>query len=182
MWQWCALVVSPFLYFAALFGAVWVAHRITGAAQSARSLALRFAASLVPIAFVHHVTHYYTLLLAQGPQIVRLVSDPFGWGWNLLGTSGLVIEPFVVEVDTIWHTQVALILLGHIASVNLAHVEALRSFSTPRRAALSQLPLLVLVLVLMVVFTTMRLWILSLPLGMVCKSAATARAADKFTR
>lgn len=160
-WQWCTLIVSPILYLAVFVGFVWIAQRITGAAVSLGALVLRFTAALVPIAFVYHVTHYYTLLLAQGGQIVRLVSDPFGWGWNLFGTAKLPIEPFVVEVDTIWHTQVGLILAGHIVSVYLAHVEALRCFPSPRRAALSQLPLLVL----MVLFTTLGLWILSLPLG-----------------
>ena len=90
-----------------------------------RELVLQFAFAMVPIAFVYHVTHYYTMLLAQGGQIVRLVSDPFGTGWNLLGTARMQIDPFLVDVNVIWHTQVALILLGHIASVYLAHVEAL---------------------------------------------------------
>jgi hypothetical protein len=161
IWQWCALFVSPLLYLAVFVGFVWVAQRITGAAESVGALVLRFTAALVPIAFVYHVTHYYTLLLAQGGQIVRLASDPFGWGWDLFGTAKLPVEPFVVEVDTIWHTQVALILAGHIISVYLAHVEALRCFPDARRAALSQLPLLVL----MVMFTTLGLWILSLPLA-----------------
>lgn len=161
LWQWCALFVSPLLYLAVFVGFVWLAQRITGAAQGVGSLVLRFTPSLLPIAFVYHVTHYYTLLLAQGGQIVRLASDPFGWGWDLFGTARLPVEPFVLEVDTIWHTQVGLILLGHIVSVYLAHVEALRCFPDARRATLSQLPLLVL----MVMFTTLGLWILSLPLA-----------------
>lgn len=161
IWQWCALLLSPLLYLVVFVGFVWFAQRITGAAASVRSLVLRFTASLVPIAFVYHVTHYYTLLLAQGGEVVRMASDPFGWGWDLFGTAKLPIEPFMVQVDTIWHTQVGLILLGHIVSVYLAHVEALRCFRDARRAALSQVPLLVL----MVVFTTLGLWILSLPLA-----------------
>ena len=72
-----------------------------------------------------------------------------------------MIQPMMLDVELIWHTQVALILLGHIVGVYLAHVEALRSFSTPRRAALSQLPMLAL----MMVFTNFGLWILSMPLA-----------------
>jgi hypothetical protein len=60
----------------------------------------------------------------------------------------------------VWHTQVALILAGHIVSVYLAHVEALKVFPNPRHAVLSQLPMLVL----MVLLTTVGLWILSLPI------------------
>jgi hypothetical protein len=42
----------------------------------------------------------------------------------------------------------------------VAHVEALTIYHTPWRAAISQLPMLVL----MMVFTAFGLWILSLPL------------------
>jgi hypothetical protein len=161
VWQWCSLVLSPFLYLVVFVAFVWMARRLTRTQESVSSLVVRFAPSLVPIAFVYHVTHYYTLLLAQGGQIVPMLSDPFGWGWNLFGTARLPLPPWTVEADTIWHTQVGLILLGHIASVYLAHMEALRTFASARRATLSQLPLLVL----MVLFTTLGLWILSLPLS-----------------
>jgi hypothetical protein len=60
----------------------------------------------------------------------------------------------------VWHTQVGLVLFGHIVSVVLAHVEALRLFPTRRQALLSQLPMLGL----MVVFTGSGLWILAQPI------------------
>lgn len=161
VWQWCSLLLSPLAYLAVFVAFVWAAKVVTRAHESVYVLVLRFAMSLVPIAFVYHVTHYYTLLLSQAGQVVRLASDPFGFGWNLFGTARQTIEPLMIDVEAIWHTQVALILLGHIVSVYLAHLEALQMFSTSRRAAVSQLPMLVL----MVLFTTLGLWILSLPLA-----------------
>jgi hypothetical protein len=134
---------------------------MTGSPLSVRELALRFAYSLVPIAFVYNVTHYYTLIVSQGLSIVRLVSDPLGRGWNLFGTADWLRDPVILDAGMVWHTQVWLILFGHIVSVYLAHVEALRVFPTSRRAVLSQLPMLVL----MVLFTTVGLWILSLPIA-----------------
>ena len=160
-WQWLSLALSPLAYLAVFAACVAAARWAARSTVPLRELMLQWAFALVPIAFVYHVTHYYTMLLTQGGQIVRLISDPFGKGWNLLGTARLQIDPFVVDVNVIWHTQVALILLGHIAGVYLAHVEALRTFASARRAALSQLPMLAL----MVVFTAFGLWILSLPLS-----------------
>ena len=64
-------------------------------------------------------------------------------------------------MGSVWLTQVGLILAGHIVGVLLAHVEALRIFGSPKRAALSQLPMLAL----MVLFTNFGLWILSLPIS-----------------
>ena len=160
-WQWLSLAISPLVYLA-----VFVAlrrRREVGRARSTVRAGARAAIGLLAGADRVRLPRdsLLHLLLAQGGQIVRLVSDPFGIGWNLFGTARLQIEPFVVDVKVIWHTQVALILLGHIVSVYLAHVEALRLFPTARRAALSQLPMLVL----MVLFTTFGLWILSLPLS-----------------
>jgi hypothetical protein len=161
VWQWLALFISPLVYLATYWVFVAASKIVTRSSLSVSELALRFAMSLVPIAFVYHVTHYYTLLLAQGGQLFRLVSDPLGRGWDLFGTAASAGAPFMIDIETIWHTQVALIVIGHVVSVYLAHVEALRVFAAPRRAAVSQLPLLLL----MMMFTTLGLWILSLPLG-----------------
>lgn len=159
-WQWAALVASPFVYLVAYLGALKLTQRLSAGSPSLRDVGLAFATSLVPIAFVYHVTHYYTLLLSQGTAIVKLVSDPFGWGWNLFGTKGMGGAVFI-DANTIWHTQVGLILIGHVASVYLAHVVALRVFRSNRRAWVSQLPMLLL----MVGLTAAGLWILSLPLA-----------------
>ncbi len=160
-WQSLALFLSPLVYLAFYLAALKLTQIFTGSAQSLRSLAVAFAHSLVPIALVYHVSHYYTLLLSQGLQIVRLVSDPFGWGWNVFGTAKLSVEPLLPDPSAVWHTQVGLILAGHVVSVYLAHQVALQLFGNNRRAALSQLPMLLL----MVGLTAAGLWILSLPIA-----------------
>lgn len=160
-WQWLMLIASPFIYLAIYYFFVALAKRVTRTAAPVSELALVFAYALIPIAFVYHVTHYFTLLLAQGPSFVSLLSDPLGRGWNLLGTKNLFADGVLLEAGLIWHTQVWLILIGHIVSVYLSHVEALRIFRSPRQALLSQAPLLVL----MVALTTIGLWILSMPIA-----------------
>ncbi|TXH05754.1 MAG: hypothetical protein E6R07_02820 [Nevskiaceae bacterium] len=158
--QTLCLLLSPFLYLAFYLLFVALAKALTRSRRPLRELALAFALPLLPIALVYHVTHYYTLILTQGVKIVSLLSDPFGWGWNLLGTADRFRAPFLPEMGTVWHTQVGLILLGHIVSVYLAHVEALRLFPTRRAALLSQIPMLIL----MVAFTAAGLWILAQPI------------------
>lgn len=159
LWQTAALLLSPLLYLALYVAMVALARWLARSRIALRTLCLEFGYTLVPIAFVYHVTHYYTLLQSQGPRIIELASDPFGLGWNLFGTRGL-LPPILPDAGTVWHTQVALILGGHIVSVYLAHLVALRVFDTPRAALLSQLPMLLL----MVLYTTAGLWILSLPI------------------
>lgn len=160
-WQTLSLLLSPFFYLALYLIFIALAKLITRSEKSVRELALEFAFSLLPIALVYNITHYYTLAIGQGAQIFRLVSDPFGMGWNVLGTSRWMLKPIILDAGNVWHTQVWLILFGHIISVYLAHIVALRVFRSSRAATLSQLPMLLL----MVAFTTIGLWILSLPMS-----------------
>lgn len=160
-WETGMLLLSPLLYLSVYLLCLALARRLTGSTLGLRTLALRFAPSLLPIALVYHVSHYYTLVLTQGTQLWWLASDPFGRGWNLLGNDNLPGSGSLPAMGTIWHTQVGLILGGHIVSVCVAHREALRSFGTARLAMLSQLPLLAL----MMAFTVFGLWILAQPIG-----------------
>jgi hypothetical protein len=160
-WQWAMLFVSPFVYLAIYLLFVWIMKIVTGSQRTVRDLALQFAFSLIPIAFVYNITHYYTLLVAQGPAIITMISDPFGIGWNLFGTARWNFSPIILLADGVWHTQVGLILFGHIVSVYLAHVQALDLFPRGKQGVWSQFPMLVL----MVLLTTIGLRILSLPIA-----------------
>ena len=160
-WQWAMLFISPFAYLLVYLGFVWLAKLATKSQVPVSVLAAQFAFSLIPIAFVYNVSHYYTLVVSQGVNLFHLVSDPFGLGWDLFGTQQWMQTPVILDAGGVWLTQVALILFGHIAGVFVAHVEALKRFPDPRPAILSQLPMLLL----MVLFTTVGLWILSLPIA-----------------
>lgn len=155
------LLLSPFVYGAIYMLCMALAKLLTGSPLTVMQLSLRFAYSLLPIALVYNITHYYTLIFTQGVKVVSMLSDPFGWGWNLFGTAGLWRAPIIPDVAVVWHTQVGLIVLGHVISVYIGHRIALRTFATARQATLSQLPLLVL----MMAFTASGLWILAQPIG-----------------
>ncbi|MBW2940522.1 hypothetical protein [Zhongshania aquimaris] len=154
------LLISPYIYLGLFLFFLWLGKKITRSELSVNELSLRFGFSLLPIALVYHVTHYYTLVLSQGLKIRGLISDPFGWGWDLFGTAISGRIPILPDMGFIWNSQVWLILIGHVASVYLAHAEALRSFPNARQASISQLPMLLL----MVIFTGVGLWILAQPL------------------
>ncbi len=156
------LILSPFLFLAVYLLFIWFAKHITKSAVSLRSLALGFAATLIPIALAYNVAHYYTLLLVQGQEIFRLISDPFGFGWNVFGTADYVTNIGIVQAGFVWHSQVASILVGHIASVYLAHRVAVDIFQEKNRTLWSQIPMLLL----MMAYTILGLWILSQPISL----------------
>ncbi|MGE3744552.1 MAG: hypothetical protein AB7G25_02330 [Sphingomonadaceae bacterium] len=158
LYQQAGLVVVPFLYlgiYALVLG--WTAL-VTRTGQSVAPLALAFGNSLIPIALAYNFTHYATLLFAQVEGLPRLLADPFDLGWRLFETSSRP-EQLNLPMALIWHLQVAVLLIGHVAGVYLAHAQAIRSFATRRQVTMSQLPLLLL----MLAYTMFGLWILSLP-------------------
>lgn len=158
-WNTAWLLASPFVYLLPYLAAVWLMDRMTGREYGARQLALCFLPSLLPIAFVYHLAHYYTLLQTQAPKMLALISDPFGYGHDWLGTAEWFQRTNAPDMTTVWHAQVGLILLGHVLGVYVAHREALRCFGSRGRAVLSQLPMLTLMLGL----TIGGLWILAQP-------------------
>jgi hypothetical protein len=160
-WQWLMLWLSPFVYLVIYLFFIRLAKFVTASERPLRELALQFAYSLIPIAFVYNITHYFTLLFTDTPRLLQLVADPFGVGWDLFGTATVEQQPIALLASTVWHTQVGLIVSGHLVSIYLAHAQALRIFPESRKALWSQFPMLIL----MVAFTTVGLWILSLPIG-----------------
>lgn len=160
IYQYGSLILSPFVYLAAYWLALWIGRKLAGSQLGMVYLCQRFAYSLLPIALVYHITHYYTLLMTTGIKIIPLASDPFGWRWNLFGTADWFRFAIIPDVSTVWHVQVITIVFGHIVSVYIAHVEAMRQFGTRESATLSQLPMLLL----MMLFTTVGLWILAQPI------------------
>lgn len=162
-WQSAWLLLWPILYAAVYVLIIWLCRRSILASSRGsefRIWALGLGASLLPIALVYHLAHYYTLLQIQGPKLLPLLSDPMGWGWDWLGTADRLHRQRVPDAGFIWHLQVALIVGGHMVGVWAAHEWAMQQLGRARSALLSQLPMLLLMMGL----TVFGLWILSLPL------------------
>ena len=154
------LALAP-LAFAALYLAFcWGVKRASGETESAVGVARGYVFSLVPIALAYHLAHFLTLLLIEGQLIIPLLSDPFGYGWDLFGTANYIINTDVISARAVWFISLAAIVGGHVASVYLAHRIALRLAPPGANAAVGQLPMLGL----MLLYTASSLWIIAQPL------------------
>ena len=100
-------------------------------------------------------------LLIQGQLIIPRLSDPFGFGWDLLGTADYRVNIAVINAKVAWFISVGAIVLGHIISVYIAHVVALRRVDDHTLAIRGQYPMLLL----MVIYTATSLWILAQPIA-----------------
>jgi len=161
VYQRAGLLLLPLCYLLFYLVVLKWAQVVTRVTMTVRTLAGHFVYSLVPIALAYNATHYYPLLIAESRRLPWRASDPLGLGWNLLNLSPAPVDRPELPIGTVWHTQVALILVGHVVSVYLAHLIALNTFHTRRQVVISQLPLLVLTVTL----TFVGLWVLSLPLA-----------------
>ena len=138
----------------------WVMAVVTGRRLSGGTLARAFILTLIPIALAYHMAHYFSFLLIQGQLLIPLLSDPFGVGWNVLGSAGYRPNIGIVGARFAWFTVVIAIVVGHIMAVYLAHAVALHTWREYAPALRSQYPMLVL----MVGYTMVSLWILSQPI------------------
>lgn len=158
-WHLLGLTLMPLLYAAVYATCLGVGRWLAGGGPGVVEQMRTLAPSLIPIALVYHAAHYAPLLQTQGVKIVALISDPFGWGWNLFGTARWMQRTIIPDVSDVWRMQLALIILGHVAGVIVAHRLALRLYGHSRGALLNQLPMLVW----MIGLTVFGLWVLSLP-------------------
>lgn len=148
------------VFLGAYFGTCWIMSLACGGAVGGTGFARCFALTLVPIVIGYHFAHTFSYLLVQGQQIVALVSDPFGFGWDLFGTRDYKPELSLMTTKTAWYLAVSAIVVGHVVSVYLAHVAAERCVGDRRSVLRCLFPMTVL----MVIYTIVSLLILAEPL------------------
>lgn len=120
-----------------------------------------YALSLLPIALFYHLAHNLMHLVMEGGAVVGLLSDPMGRGSDLFGTRGL--HPAgLVSHETLWIAQVALILVGHVIGIVVAHRIARGLYPDRSRAMRSVIPFAGLTILISV----FGLWLMHLDMNM----------------
>jgi len=97
---------------------VWIARRLASQRQSLRQLFVDYAYALVALA---------------------VLSDPFGWGWNLFGTADTPWTP--LGTDIIPFLQVGALVAGLLFALNTAYKIARQHSAHHRPAFLATLPI-----------------------------------------
>jgi len=153
------MLVAPILLF---WTGANVARRLTrGSGVSAFKIFKAFAYSLIPIALFYHLAHNCMHFFLEGGGLIPLLSDPFGWGWNLFGTADKTYGP-LLSLQTIWFLQMICIVIGHVYGVLIADRVAKRLFTDSRMTLLSLIPLLFT----MILYSCFSVWLISQPMDM----------------
>ena len=156
------LLFIPVLFLTVYLGFSWVLRLFEGRSDSpVFDVAKVFVLSLVPIALAYNMAHFISLIAIQGQGIIPLLSDPFGFDWDLFGTAGYLIDINIITPGFVWWVSIVAIVLGHILSVYIAHIISLRRMPTSAQAVKSQYPMLAL----MIVYTATSLWIIAQPIA-----------------
>ncbi|MPZ69992.1 MAG: hypothetical protein GEU71_10755 [Actinobacteria bacterium] len=151
-----AFAVFALLFLAPFLLAMMTARRRE---ESVVMTGRRFGWSLVPIGIAYVLSHNAPLLITGVPQLIRLLSDPFDLGWNILGTGGAFAD-FQASPQFVWFLEIALIVGGHILGVLSAHRTAVRLAPSHGAAVRSQYALTGL----MTLYTVATLALLAQPL------------------
>jgi len=156
-----AFLISTLLIPLGLFAGTALLTRLLARGHDVtfRRLFMNFAFSFVPIGLMMHLAHNVKHLFGEGQTAIPVLSDPFGWGWNLFGTAGLSLEsPFTIARLT--EVQFALLIVGQGFATYVAYRIAHRLFGDRLEVVRGLLP----VLLLTVAWSLFNLWVLNMPL------------------
>jgi hypothetical protein len=138
----------------AYLAATWCAAAL--ARSSRRDSPQQYVHTLIPIALAYSVAHYFSLAVFEGQTAWRLMSDPFGRGWDVFGTANHQIDYLALSTGLIALVVTAAMIVGHVVGVVLAHDRAAEQVGGSR-AVISQLPVAAVMIGLTVTGLTLLL-------------------------
>lgn len=121
-----------------------------------KDLITGYAYSIIPLGLMMHLSHNIRHLLEEGTGIIPVLSDPFGFGWNIFGTSGYMPAPLLGS-NNILLIQWLLMFIGFGFSVSVGKNISRRMF---RGNDSSYTPVLIFVFI----FFVFNLWVLGQPI------------------
>ncbi|AHG04426.1 hypothetical protein HALDL1_13090 [Halobacterium sp. DL1] len=154
-------VLVALFYLVALlagFGGFLLAYRFAAARSRERvdsflapsAVERWFVPSLLPIAAGYHVAHFLGYFLTLSPALVGVLAAPFG------GVDAVQVAVLPAWFGTL---QLALVVLGHLLAVWVAHALAMELFPGVLRPIRSQYPFVVV----MMVYTMTSAWVVGQP-------------------
>jgi len=110
------LVLTPGI-FAVFTG---ISKRLSGIKDiSLKEMFIHYSYTTVPLGLAGWIGFSWPILLINGSYAIPLISDPFGWGWNLFGTKGIPWTP--VLSGLVPYLQVFTVILGLAFSIDVGN-------------------------------------------------------------
>ena len=154
-----ASLILPVLVYAFFIWLTRLAARSDVATYKA--LFIKYAYGVVPIALFYHIAHNLEHFFVESQKLVVLISDPFGYGWDLFRTADVQVAA-IFSMGTIWYMQVAAILIGHVFGIYVSHHHSHIIYENRGTAIRSQIPMIFL----MICLSILSLWLIAQPMEM----------------
>ena len=117
----------------------WMGRKITRANVPQRDLFVSFAYTLVPLGLAAWIAFSLGFVFVNGSYAISVISDPFGWGWNMFGTANAAWTPFAPQLLNF--LQVGVLMMGLMVAVNTAYRIARQHYSLHQQAFAAMLPI-----------------------------------------
>ncbi|MEE9586374.1 MAG: hypothetical protein V3W09_05665 [Nitrososphaerales archaeon] len=116
---------------------------------STKQLFVDYAYAYIPLGLMLWVGFNFSLIMMEWSYIPVVVSDPFGAGWNLLGTTHLPWMPISLPIPI---AEIAFVLLGVVLSLKVGYTTLSRTFPEKMQAVRALIPFAVLTVGIAIVF------------------------------
>jgi hypothetical protein len=107
------------------------AHKITPSIRNPRQIFSIYAGVLVPLSLTAWIAFSLSFIFANGSYLWSVLSDPFGWGWDLFGTAGTNWTPYMTQFVTV--LQIVVLTSGLFWAARKTRQVA-ASLNAPRQA------------------------------------------------
>ena len=91
---------------------IWIGKRLSGSGLPTKKLFVSQSYALIPLGLTAWIAFSLSFVFANFSYVLVALSDPFGWGWNLLGTAGIAWVPWLTGLTPF--LQVGVLLGGFI--------------------------------------------------------------------
>lgn len=116
----------------AFLGCAWLAREWSHRKFSLRKTFVQYAYALIPLGLAAWVAFTLSFVLINFSYAWQVLSDPFGWGWNLWGTADWNWTPYLTALVPM--LQVPVLLAGLVAAIGMALRTAREQSVSPRAA------------------------------------------------
>lgn len=96
------------------------------------------AYALVPMGLSMWIAFSFSFLFTSGSYAISVLSDPFGWGWDLLGTRAYPWTPYLPQV--VPYLQLVALLAGLVLSIYVAYRLARQHSASSSRSIRGLIP------------------------------------------
>jgi len=132
-----ALVILPGFY----TGAVMLSMKLDSSGTTLRQSLSKYSQVLVPLGLMAWIAFTVSFAFAKFSYVLPVVSDPLGWGWNLIGNTNtasvgqstsvsLLLQVVMMAIGLFWSSRVALRISAiHRQSLPLVAFSGIFSFA-----------------------------------------------------